>query len=191
MSLSACSQQNDLNPDERQLLLNERDFSAVRVEREGSYKKSVQYFNRIVELSYVNERSKGFYLYSGVTLNPNASDALIQGYAGKFGASQSLKSNDVSRQELPLSEAFPSGSSLDLLLKNGKPMGNMFFTRAGNKSVFIFFAGVHFEQAADFEAFIQPYLQRVRGYESRDPLLGWFGDLFASRKDNRAQPKNQ
>ena len=151
----------------------------------------MQYLNRTVELSYVNERSKGFYLYSGVTLNPNASDALIQGYAGKFGANQSLKSNDVIRQELQLSDVLPSGSSLDLLLKNGKPMGNMFFTRAGNKSVFIFFAGVHFEHAADFEAFIQPYLQRVRDYESRDPLLGWFGGLFASRDDERAQPKNQ
>lgn len=187
LTISACDNQAALSGEERGLLLNDKDFAHFGIGKGGHYTKSVQYLTRTVELSYTHNPGQGFYLYSAVSIHPTAGDALINGYAGNVGASYSLESNGLEKRALALSPDYASGSSLDLLSKDGEPVGNLFFTHAANKSVFILFTGVYFEQAEDFEDFIAPRLQRIREFESRDPLLSWVGGLFGSS----SQPKNQ
>lgn len=147
----------------------------------------MQYLTRTVELSYTYNPNDSVYLHSAVGIYPTAGDALVSGYAGNFGASYSLQSNGLEKRPLALSQNYAEDSSLDLLTRQGKPVGNLFFTRVENKSVLILFSGVYFEQPEQFEDFIAQRMQRIRDYEARDPLLSWAGDLFGSSP----QPKNQ
>ncbi|MCW2290095.1 hypothetical protein M2262_000145 [Pseudomonas sp. BIGb0408] len=187
LTISACDFNAVPVDEERELLLADRDFAHLRKGRGGHYSKNVQYLTRTVELSYTHNTDDNFYLYSAVTIYPTAGDALVSGYAGNFGASYSLKSNGLEKRALALSPGHAKDSSLDLLTRGGEPVGNLFFTRVANKSVFILFTGVYFEQAEQFEDFIAPRLQRIHDFKPRDPLVTWAGGLFGGS----SQPKNQ
>ncbi|SDP95175.1 hypothetical protein [Ectopseudomonas guguanensis] len=175
LSLGGCIESEAPLVEERRLLLSGEDFSAYDAPDGGRYEKLVTYAARSIDLSFESEGSDWFYLYSGVSLYPRASDALMTSYAETFGASFGLRGSGLVEQELPLQTKLAARASLKLLTQDGEPVGNLFYATVGNKSMFAIFTGVYFERAEDFEAFVAPKLLALRQYEHDDPLLTWAG----------------
>lgn len=175
LSLGGCIESEAPLVEERRLLLSGEDFSAYDAPDGGRYEKLVTYAARSIDLSFESEDSDWFYLYSGVSLYPRASDALMTSYAETFGASFGLRGSGLVEQELPLQTKLAARASLKLLTQDGEPVGNLFYATVGNKSMFTIFTGVYFERAEDFEAFVAPKLLALRQYEHDDPLLTWAG----------------
>lgn len=175
LSLGGCIESETPLVEERRLLLSGEDFSAYDAPDGGRYEKLVTYAARSIDLSFESEGSDWFYLYSGVSLYPRASDALMTSYAETFGASFGLRGSGLVEQELPLQTKLAARASLKLLTQDGEPVGNLFYATVGNKSMFTIFTGVYFERAEDFEAFVAPKLLALRQYEHDDPLLTWAG----------------
>ncbi|MEO9332705.1 hypothetical protein [Ectopseudomonas guguanensis] len=173
--LGGCIESEAPLVEERRLLLSGEDFSAYDAPDGGRYEKLVTYAARSIDLSFESEDSDWFYLYSGVSLYPRASDALMTSYAETFGASFGLRGSGLVEQELPLQTKLAARASLKLLTQDGEPVGNLFYATVGNKSMFTIFTGVYFERAEDFEAFVAPKLLALRQYEHDDPLLTWAG----------------
>ncbi|WP_313116466.1 hypothetical protein [Ectopseudomonas guguanensis] len=175
LSLGGCIESEAPLVEERRLLLSGEDFSAYDAPDGGRYEKLVTYAARSIDLSFESEGSDWFYLYSGVSLYPRASDALMTSYAETFGASFGLRGSGLVEQDLPLQTKLAARASLKLLTQDGEPVGNLFYATVGNKSMFTIFTGVYFERAEDFEAFVAPKLLALRQYEHDDPLLTWAG----------------
>lgn len=173
--LGGCIESETPLVEERRLLLSGEDFSAYDAPDGGRYEKLVTYAARSIDLSFESEGSDWFYLYSGVSLYPRASDALMTSYAETFGASFGLRGSGLVEQELPLQTKLAARASLKLLTQDGEPVGNLFYATVGNKSMFTIFTGVYFERAEDFEAFVAPKLLALRQYKHDDPLLTWAG----------------
>ncbi|ARS46888.1 MULTISPECIES: hypothetical protein [Pseudomonadaceae] len=175
LALGGCIESETPLVEERRLLLSGEDFSAYDAPDGGRYEKLVTYAARSIDLSFESEGSDWFYLYSGVSLYPRASDALMTSYAETFGASFGLRGSGLVEQELPLQTKLAARASLKLLTQDGEPVGNLFYATVGNKSMFTIFTGVYFERAEDFEAFVAPKLLALRQYKHDDPLLTWAG----------------
>ena len=175
LSLGGCIDNEPPLAEERRLLLSGEDFAAYEAPDDGRYEKLVTYAARSIDLSFESEGSDWFYLYSGVSLYPRASDALMTSYAETFGASFGLRGSGLVEQELPLQTKLAARASLKLLTQDGEPVGNLFYATVGNKSMFTIFTGVYFEQPEDFEAFIAPKLRALREYQHDDPVLTWAG----------------
>lgn len=175
VSLGGCIDTEPPLAEERRLLLSGADFAVYQAPAEGRYEKLVSYAARSIDLSFESGDSDWFYLYSGVSLYPNAGDALMTSYAEGFGASFGLSGSGLAEQELELELDLASRASLKLLTQDGEPVGNLFHATVGNKSLFTIFTGVYFEDAADFAAFIEPKLSALRAYRHDDPLLSWAG----------------
>ncbi|RIA35210.1 hypothetical protein DFO61_1876 [Ectopseudomonas oleovorans] len=183
LSLAGCIDHETPLAEERRLLLSGEDFAAYEAPAEGRYEKLVTYAARSIDLSFESEDSDWFYLYSGVSLYPRPADALMTSYAETFGASFGLRDSGLAQQELELDTQLATRASLRLLTQDGEPVGNLFYATVGNKSMFTIFTGVYFEQADDFEAFIEPKLLALREYDHADPVLSWVGDKLGFAAD--------
>lgn len=175
LALAGCVEDEVPLAEEQRLLLGGEDFAAYEVPVEGHYDKQVTYATRTIDLSFESDDNEWFYLYSGVSLYPRASDALMTSYAETFGASFGLRDSGLEQQDLPLETELASRTSLKLLTQDGEPVGNLFYATVGNKSMFTIFTGIYFEEPDDFEAFIAPKLRALREYRHDDPLLTWAG----------------
>jgi len=175
LSLGGCIDNQPPVTEERRLLLSGEDFAAYEAPDDGRYEKLVTYATRTIDLSFESRGSDWFYLYTGVSLYPRASDALMTSYAETFGASFGLRDSGLVQQDLPLETKLASRASLKLLTQDGEPVGNLFYATVGNKSMFTIFTGVYFEQPEDFEVFIAPKLLALSEYQHSDPILTWAG----------------
>lgn len=175
LSLGGCIDSEPPLAEERRLLLSAADFADYQAPAAGHYEKLVSYAARSIDLSFESEGSDWFYLYSGVSLYPRASDALMTSYAETFGASFGLRDSGLVEQELEFELELASRASLKLLTEDGEPVGNLFYATVGNKSLFAIFTGVYFERGEDFAAFIAPKLAALHAHRHADPLLSWAG----------------
>ena len=175
LSLAGCVDNEPPLAEERQLLLSGEDFAAYEAPVDGRYQKLVSYASRTIDLSFESDDSDWFYLYSGVSLYPNAGDALMTSYAETFGASLGLRNSGLEQQEIAFETELASRASLQLLTQDGEPVGNLFYATVGKKSIFTIFTGIYFDQSEDFAAFIAPKLLTLSEYQHADPLLTWAG----------------
>lgn len=181
--LAGCIEAQVPSPQERALLLDVSDFAELAAPVQGRYKKQVTYAARTVELSFESQADADFYLYSGITLHPRPSDALLSSYAETFGASVALQGSGLEQQALELSADLATRATLKLLTQDGEPVGNLFYASLGNKSFFTLFTGVYFEQPGEFEQFITAPLAALRAYRHEDPLLAWARDALGLGSD--------
>ncbi|MGG2398441.1 hypothetical protein ACJRW5_16020 [Pseudomonas sp. SH1-B] len=175
LSLAGCVDNEPPLAEERQLLLSGEDFAAYEAPVDGRYQKLVSYASRTIDLSFESDDSDWFYLYSGVSLYPNAGDAFMTSYAETFGASLGLRNSGLEQQEIAFETELASRASLQLLTQDGEPVGNLFYATVGKKSIFTIFTGIYFDQSEDFAAFIAPKLLTLSEYQHADPLLTWAG----------------
>lgn len=174
--LAGCSRTDQLNEDEKALLLDVTNFHEYGVPAGGSYRKNVDYVDRTIALNYEYETGK-FYLYNRVSLHSTAADALMMTRVERLGLSIGMRDQ---LQELPLqlSEALQSQMTLKLLLRDGRPVGNVFYGHLGRKSILLVFTGVYFDTAEAFEALFAEQIANIEAYEYQDPLYRWVTDRF-------------
>ena len=183
--LGGCVDTSEPSTTERQLLLTGADFGYD--EDAGDYKKTTTYWTRTTDLEYDYNRVPELFLHSTVSLTPSAGEALMASYSALQGAgiALGLMSDDVTQEDIELSDDLGSHSRLVLLRKEGKPMGNMFSFSIGKKLFFGVFTGSHyFDSGAEFEAFIEPKLSALEAHQYNDPLLDWGKGLFAEDTDD-------
>ncbi|MBB2494388.1 hypothetical protein [Aquipseudomonas ullengensis] len=185
--LLGCSRSDKPSRVEQNLLLTSADFTRYGIEGDGRFSRLITYWNRTTELTYEHNPGHGFFLHSSLKLFPEAGAALVNSMAESTGAGIGLDNGDVLQQELPLAGQYGSHSELKLLIKHGKPIGNLFSVSIGGKSFLALFTGLYFESAPAFEAFIAPKMAALRAYDPPDPIADWARQQVADDSESAAR----
>lgn len=183
--LGGCVDSSEPNEAERRLLLTGADFG--HDEDVGRYARTTSYWTRTTDLEYDYDGAPDLFLHSTVSLTPSAGEALMSSYGSLQGAgiALGLMNEDITQEDIELSDGLGSHARLVLLRSEGKPIGNMFSFSTGKKLFFGVFTGNHyFDSAPEFEAFIAPKLAAIEAHQYDDPLLDWGRDLFTDGEDD-------
>jgi len=167
-----CSVSADLDDNERALLVTEVDFKEfappIQSGVTGMYSKRTSYLERKVELSYKLDASgPSFYLFNNVTIESSATQALITQAAQKAGLMIGLKSNGIVEEPVKLGLSYGEKTSLSLLKRSGKPIGNVFMSVIGRKVYLLVFSGIYFDDAEAFGTFIAQKMDTFTRYDAR------------------------
>jgi hypothetical protein len=93
----------------------------------------------------------------------NESDAALSEGAEKIGLLIGLRAGGVEEREVRMQPG-DDRSRLRVLVKGGKPLGNVFTAREGRKTYVLMLAGLYFEDAEDWKKLSEPKLQQLAGY---------------------------
>lgn len=118
--------------------------------------------NRSKEYSYTSPEDGGFYVYNTVTVERTSGKALEGHALNKAGPMIGFLSAGVTEKTIELREPIGTQSSLTLLMKNGKPIGNTFTAIVGHTSVLLIYSGIYFETENEFREFIQDKIKKYR-----------------------------
>ncbi|WP_437879991.1 hypothetical protein [Pseudomonas sp. LRF_L74] len=176
--LNGCSLSDKPTAKEKALMVTSADIERqYSIKSQGRFSRLTNYFSRSIEFDYT-ANGKNFFLNSRVAAFRNTGEALFNTKAQASGALIGLKMSDheFTRRALELQGEYGEGASLELLLSDDKPVGNLFHATLGRKSVFLVISGLYFEDADDFEDFIEPQITAVEAYDPPNPLTGWFGE---------------
>jgi hypothetical protein len=102
------------------------------------------------------------YIYANVFVAANASDALMSSGAENIGLLIGLKASGIEEREVSLPG--DEQGKLSVLVKGGKPLGNVYTVRDGRKTYALVLAGLYFEDPADWKELLGPKLQQLAGY---------------------------
>lgn len=164
--LAGCTTSADLTEAEKALLVTESDFVEYGLEAGekplGSFTKTHDWVNRSNEYSYQSPDGAGYYVYNVVSRESSASNALVSNASTKAGLKIGFMSSGVIEKPIPLKQPIGSQSTLALLMKDGKPIGNTFTAIVGKTSVLLIYSGIYFETEEDFREFIAEKLPKYR-----------------------------
>jgi len=120
-----------------------------------------------LEYEYKSPREPPLYLRSSLSVEHSANDA-VTNYGGMrigakvgFALSGKDKITQVDRDDLL---RWGDDSHCTLLQSGGKPVGNLFVARKGERVVSVILAGVYFEKPAAFQELMLPILGRALTY---------------------------
>jgi len=141
--LAGCDSRTQPDARERALLLTAADFGEPEAPGQARLRRETNYLTRRVDISYDYRQTPGFFLHSGVSLMPNATDAVVSSFAAIQGAGIGISNadGDVTQETLALSRELGSHAELILLRSAGEPVGNMFAVSIGEKMFFTVFSG--------------------------------------------------
>jgi hypothetical protein len=124
-------------------------------------------FGGAYQLTYEFQSPAGerrpLYIYANVFVARNASDAAMSGGAENIGLLIGLRAGGVEEREVRMQPGDERGR-LRVLVKGGKPVGNVFTARDGRKTFALVMAGVYFEDADDWKELVEPKLQQLAAY---------------------------
>lgn len=168
--VSGCSISTELTDREKALLVTEQDFQRYGFTTgsapSGHFLKTEDYTNLSTEYSYQTPDGQGeIYIHNSVTLERSAANALTTELASRGGMMIGLSSEGVKEVPLKLTKQYGSRSSLSILKKDGKSIGNSFTAVLDKKIVLLVFSGTYFEKAEDFQDFMDEKMARVSGFE--------------------------
>lgn len=189
--LAGCDSRTQPDARERELLLTAADFGEPEAPGQARLRRETNYLTRRVDISYDYRQTPGFFLHSGVSLMPNATDAVVSSFAAIQGAGIGISNadGDVTQETLALSRELGSHAELILLRSAGEPVGNMFAVSIGEKMFFTVFSGRHhFASATAFEDFIAPKLALLEAHDYDDPFVDWGKGLLAERAPEAEKP---
>ena len=83
----------------------------------------------------------------------------------KIALLYTLKAKGIEEEEIPNFYRYGDSSSFYLLKKKGKPIGNYFRVREGNKTYTILLSGVYFDDPQLWKELIEPKLKQFSVYE--------------------------
>jgi hypothetical protein len=170
--LSGCSISTELTEQEKALLVTEQDFQrygySVSSAPSGQFVKTEDYMNLSTDLSYQTPEGEGeIYIHNSVTLERSASNAIATELASKGGMMIGLSAEGVKEVPLKLTKQYGARSSLAVLKKDGKSIGNSFTAVIDKKIVVLIFSGTYFESADEFQDFIDQKMVRVSSFGDR------------------------
>jgi hypothetical protein len=130
-------------------------FSKVR-QLGGAYQLTYEF------QSPAGER-RPLYIYANVFVARNVADAAMSGGAEDIGLLIGLRAGGVEEREVRMPPGEERGR-LRVLLKGGKPVGNVFTARDGRKTYAVVMAGVYFDDLQDWKELVEPKLQQLAAY---------------------------
>lgn len=168
--LAACTANEEPTETERALHVTEADFRPFGVQAAasagGEYQKTLNHLDRSRELTYTFN-GQGLYLSNILKFHSSSTNAFITEKAQKVGLMIGLKPHGVEEQTLTPHRKYGDRSSLGLLTKDGKPVGNVFTMVSGTKVFLVVFSGgVHFNDPAEFDRFISTKVDAVLKYDA-------------------------
>lgn len=174
MAIAGCTRHEPLTEQEKALFPRGGELSGYGIsyrapERYETFSKETG-FDGARTLDYTFETPKKtdehtLFLSGTLTLDRNLSDALLTEGAQRTGLRLGF-SKEVEERELAKSGAFGDSSKLSLLIRHGKPFGNLFLTRNGTTTYLMVLSGLYFEDEASWREFIGPRLKRLAAYST-------------------------
>lgn len=155
------------------LFLRTQDLVAHGFEFEGAEKYESFAKAKIIDGSYdieyefktpEGEQNHPLFLYVLVNVGGKRSDAVVSQGAEKLALLYSLKAKGIEEQEVKDFYRYGDSSSFFLLKKEGKPIGNYFTVREGNKVYSLILSGMYFDDPKVWKEIIEPKLKRFSVY---------------------------
>jgi hypothetical protein len=154
--MTFCSKTDQLSSDEKALLLTVEDFAGVGIKKynplHATFFKKRNLYNRSQELNYEYEYDASadatpFYLRCIISLEKTKFDTDLTQSAFKLGLLIGFKKSGVKEKPLTGFPKYGDQSSMSLLEKDGKTIGNIFMMVSGSKSYFIVFSGLFIDDS--------------------------------------------
>jgi hypothetical protein len=146
----SCAKSEPISAAEKALLLTVEDFADLGIEKfdpgRGIFAKEKN-IDRSQELNYEYESDSSagetpFYLYCSISLEKSKSDTSLTQSAQKIGLLIGFKKSGVKEKPLVTFPKYGDQSSMGLLEKDARPIGNVFMMVSGNKNYFLVFSGL-------------------------------------------------
>ena len=168
LGAAGCISEEPVTEADKNLFLRAGDLARYGVKNVDGHEKfsKVRQLGGAYQLTYEFKSPDGerrpLYIYANIFVARNASDAVMSGGAENIGLLIGLKAGGVEEREgrIPGDDQ----SRLRVLVKRGKPLGNVFTSRDGRKTYAVVLAGVYFEDAEDWKELLGPKLQQLAGY---------------------------
>jgi hypothetical protein len=169
-AVAGCATEEPVSEADKSLFVRAADLGryGVRYENAHSYEtfSKTRQFEGSYQLTYEFEprgERRPVYIYATVSVARSASDAAFAEGAERIGILIGLKASGVEEREVRMQPG-DEASTLRLLVKGGKPLGNVFTMRDGRKTYLLVLTGLYFDDAEDWKKLIQPKLQQLAGY---------------------------
>jgi hypothetical protein len=171
LGVAGCGTEEPLSEADKSLFLRAADLAGhgYRYENADSYEtfSKTRQFDGSYQLTYEFQTPNGerrpLFIYATVSVARNASDAALAEGAEKIGMLIGLRASGVEEREVRLQPG-DDRSRLRVLVKGGKPLGNIFTVRDGRKTYMLVLAGLYFEEAEDWNKLVEPKLQQLANY---------------------------
>jgi hypothetical protein len=169
--LAGCGTEEPLSEADKSLFLRPADLVryGFQYDDPDSYEKfsKTRQIDGAYELKYEFQPDKSerrrVFIYASISVARNESDAALNEGAEAIGMLVGLKASGVEERELRMRSG-NDRSTLRLLVKGDKPLGNIFTTRDGRKTYFVVVTGLYFDDAEDWKKLVAPKLEQLAGY---------------------------
>jgi hypothetical protein len=168
--MAGCFSEEPLSEGDKSLFLRVGDLAryGFQYKNVDGYEKfsKVRQLGGAYQLTYEFQTPAGerppLYIYANVFVAANASDALMSAGAENIGLLIGLKATGVEEREVRIPG--DERSRLSVLVKGGKPLGNVYTVRDGRKTYAVVMAGLYFEDPDEWKELLGPKLQQLAGY---------------------------
>ena len=133
-----------------------------------TYEK-LKYIDGSYDLTYEYEHpdeDEGIYILCSVTVERNASDAIVSYTALHASSKLGIGLSDVSFEERDDLVSWGDKSNHMLVkLDDGGYVGNYFIARSGKRIIYLWFTGVYFDDGTQLRSLLMPVLNAVQRYD--------------------------
>jgi len=173
LGVAACGTEQPVGDAERALFLRAADLAELGVRYAGAEAHETfskrRHFDGAYEVNYEfktpeSEEARPLFIYTSVSVQPKASDAMLSEGAEKIGLLIGFKREGVEERDVEDAPRFGQSSRLAVLVKDERPIGNVFSMRDGRKTYLLVIAGVYFKDPALWRETIGPKLARLAAY---------------------------
>jgi hypothetical protein len=170
---AACGMEQPVSANDKALFLRPADLGrfGFRFENAAVHETfaKTRHFDGTYELSYQfqtpeSQQENRLYIYTSVSVERRASDAMISQKAERLGLLVGLKSEGTEEREVAGSFPYGDDVRLALLVKGGNTIGNTFTVRDQEKTYLLVLSGVYFDNAELFKEVIGPKMRRFADY---------------------------
>jgi hypothetical protein len=170
LALTACGEQLPVSQADKDLFVRPGDFAAFGIpfgDTEALEKfTKAKSFDGSYELTHTFTAGEGspraLYLYTSIHIARREADAMAADGAGKIGLLIAFKKDGVEEREV----AGVKTGKLTLLVKDGKPLGNVYTVRERAKAYMLVMSGLYIQEAALWQQLMDSKMQRLRDYSA-------------------------
>jgi hypothetical protein len=173
LGIAACGTEQPVAEDDRALFLRVADLAefGVRYRDAEAHEKfsKRKHFDGAYELNYEfktpeSEQERPLFIFGSISVQQKTSDAMMSEGAEKIGLLIGFKKEGVEEREVAGAQRFGDSSKFTVLVKDERPIGNVFTVRDGKKTYLLVVAGVFFKDPEAWSRLIGPKLKRLAAY---------------------------
>jgi hypothetical protein len=172
--VSGCQRGLPVDAADKAMLLRAADlaefgYGLADTERFETFDKT-RYFDGSFDITYEfetpdSEEDNPMYLNVTATFEKNPADALVSYGAMKTSMKFGLKANGIEARELPNAFKYGDSSELNILEKDGNPIGNLYAVRKGARVYTIVMSGLYFDDAEVWKDVVDEKLEKFAAHK--------------------------